>query len=102
MMSLEMARWIVPRPEKPVDGEQLLKRNQASPVGYTVPHLPDFEMDPCWERPTISCVNVHVEFALSLIVAVVLGIAMVALSFTDWEAVLYVSMKNRIRGFLES
>ena len=33
-------------PAEPEDEEQLLEKDHASPVGYKVPNLPDFELDP--------------------------------------------------------
>jgi hypothetical protein len=60
----------------PDDEEPLLQEEQASPLGYKVPHLPDFPIDPSltyngWAP--LCCCSVSFEYVLGIAVAVGVG-----------------------------
>ena len=62
----------------PNDEEPLLEEDHASPIGYTVPHLPAFPVDPSYAHKGLgSCCcyfyQVGIEYALGLIVAIAVG-----------------------------
>ena len=83
------------------DGERLLEEDHTSPVGYKVPKLPDFVVDPVMSREGHPWLSVNVEFALGVFLAVATGFAMAAFTLSDWEDAfvnevdgVYTSLKN--------
>ncbi|KAL7569877.1 hypothetical protein ACA910_008544 [Epithemia clementina (nom. ined.)] len=68
------------------DGEPLLLKDHASPVGFKVPSVPDFEMDPslAWTG-ALYCLRPFVKLVAGLILAVVLGGAIVFLGVREWD-----------------
>jgi len=62
----------------PNDEEPLLEEDHASPIGYKVPHLPEFPIDPSYAYKGLGdcccCFyQIGIEYAFGLIVAVVVG-----------------------------
>mmetsp|Transcript_23221 Transcript_23221/g.64574 ORF Transcript_23221/g.64574 Transcript_23221/m.64574 type:complete len:545 (+) Transcript_23221:71-1705(+) len=77
------------------DNEPLLIASQASPVGFKVPSLPDYEMDPslAW---TGSLVFLHVQavFVLGLVLAGAVGLGLVWWGLSDWGEDVVDHVKN--------
>eukprot|EP00522_Entomoneis_paludosa_P012905 CAMPEP_0172444002 /NCGR_PEP_ID=MMETSP1065-20121228/4160_1 /TAXON_ID=265537 /ORGANISM="Amphiprora paludosa, Strain CCMP125" /LENGTH=499 /DNA_ID=CAMNT_0013194419 /DNA_START=77 /DNA_END=1577 /DNA_ORIENTATION=- len=71
-------------PTEPEEEEPLLEEDHASPVGYTVPNLPVFEVDPslAWSG-TFECCTISMQAILGLILAIVIGGGIVYLGITD-------------------
>jgi hypothetical protein len=67
----------------PEDEEPLLEEDHASPVGYKVPNLPEFPIDPSMAVRGIHGVNLLCEFIVGVLMAVVLGAGMCFLAFTN-------------------
>lgn len=72
-------------PSRPHDGERLLIEDHASPAGYRVPSLPDFEVDPTLAKEGLPFASVGVEFFFGLIMAVAIGTGMIYLSVSQWD-----------------
>lgn len=87
--SLFWCRQIPYREQTPREGERLLEEYQASPVGYKVPSLPDFEIDPSLANTGIKWLPMWLEFAFGIILALAVGVWMVALAVTDWDERFY-------------
>lgn len=85
IFSLLILRSVAFYEEEAAVGERLLKSDHTSPVGFKVPKLPDFELDPCCGLAGSRFLSLHLEFAIGVVLAIVLGILMVSFSFTDWE-----------------
>lgn len=84
LICLVFALKTEPPNEYPDEEEPLLEEVQASPVGFKVPTLPDFPVDPTSEKQKlIECCNVYVEFIVSVVVALVVGGGIIYLAFTD-------------------
>ncbi|KAL3905831.1 MAG: hypothetical protein SGILL_009520 [Bacillariaceae sp.] len=72
----------------PNDEEPLLQEEQASPVGYKVPHLPEFPVDPSltyegWAP--FCCWSVGVEYIVGVLVALGVGGFICYLGITDLD-----------------
>jgi hypothetical protein len=65
------------------DEEPLLEKDHSSPVGFKVPNLPDFPMDPSMAARSIPLVSIHMEFFFGVLMALALGGGMCFLAFTD-------------------
>jgi hypothetical protein len=87
--SLLWCRQIPYREQTPGDGERLLEDCQASPVGYKVPSLPDFEIDSTLSNSGIKWLPMWLEFAFGSLLAVAVGVWMIALAVTDWDERFY-------------
>lgn len=85
LFSLCFVRRIPYHDQKPQDGEVLLVSDQASPVGYKVPSLPDFEIDPSLAYTGNKCVSMNFEFLLGLIVAVSVGVGLISRTISTWQ-----------------
>ena len=66
------------------DEEPLLEEDHHSPVGYKVPNLPDFPIDPYLAKRGIRLLSLRIELSLGVFLAALLGAGIVALAFTDW------------------
>mmetsp|Transcript_25106 Transcript_25106/g.43959 ORF Transcript_25106/g.43959 Transcript_25106/m.43959 type:complete len:563 (-) Transcript_25106:78-1766(-) len=54
--------------------EPLLIEDHASPIGFKVPHLPDFPIDPVFAaKPTTFCMNVTMELLVGVLLALGVG-----------------------------
>lgn len=67
------------------EGEPLLIEDHASPVGYKVPSVPDFEIDPSMAEIGNCCFPSNIELVLGLITAVGVGSFVIILAFTTWD-----------------
>ena len=85
IVSLVLVLGIEPPSQWPDEEEPLLEEDQASPVGYKVPSLPDFPVDPILEQKGMSFMNVKVEFVLGVVMALVIGGGIIFLAFTDFD-----------------
>jgi hypothetical protein len=66
------------------DEEPLLEENHESPVGYVVPNLPNFPIDPCSGKRGIRRIPLRVEIAIGILLAALVGAGIVSLAYTDW------------------
>ena len=66
-------------------GERLLMEDHASPVGYKVPSLPDFELDPTVANTGLPCVSMSLELLFGVIMAMSIGTILIGLAFTVWD-----------------
>ena len=65
------------------DEEPLLEADHSSPIGFKVPNLPDFPIDPSLANHGISCVNIKLEFFFGIFMALALGAGICYLAFID-------------------
>ena len=71
---------------KPFDSERFLQPDHASPAGYKVPCLPDFEIDPALARiGRVWIVSLGTQLALAMMLAGVVGSGMLYLVYTNWD-----------------
>jgi hypothetical protein len=86
-LSLITSLFILLRKERegiwPEDEEPLLENAHSSPVGYKVPNLPDFPIDPILAVRGVPCVNMKFEFMFGIAMALTLGGGMCFLAFTS-------------------
>jgi hypothetical protein len=66
-------------------GERLLIEDHASPVGYKVPSLPDFEIDPSLANSGLPCVSLTTELLFGLLMVLSIGTVLIGLAFTSWD-----------------
>lgn len=82
----------------PDDEEPLLQQDHTSPVGFMVPNLPAFPIDPKLARRGLSWLDLRVEFMLGIIMALAIGGGVCYLGFStideDIEAKLSQAMFN--------
>lgn len=67
----------------------MLIEDHASPVGYKVPSVPDFEIDPSLANTGSKCLSLTCEFMIGLLMAAAVGTWLVSLAYTTWEDHLY-------------
>lgn len=67
------------------DGEPLLIEDHASPVGFKVPSVPDYEIDPGLADQGSKCLSLQFEFAIGIIMAAVIGGGIIYLAFTSTD-----------------
>jgi len=89
LFSLCLVRKIKYTDQKPKLGEKLLEEDHASPVGYKIPSLPDFEIDPDMANTGSKCFPLQLEFFIGVVMAVGVGAAIVSLAFTTWDEEFY-------------
>jgi hypothetical protein len=82
LLSLLLAMKIPPQSKQ--KDEPLLVESQASPVGFTVPNLPDFEMDPNVVQPERFPCPIQFEFAFGIVLTICIGGAFIYVAYTDW------------------
>ena len=76
----------IPQPSiLPDDQQPLLQADSASPVGYRLPSVPDFPIDPILEQKGISFLNLKVEFVFGALLAFGIGTGIVFLAFTEFD-----------------
>jgi hypothetical protein len=84
--SLFMVRKIPYKDQHPAyDGEPLLVDDQASPVGFKVPSIPDFEIDPGLASTGIPCFSLRFEFIVGILMAIGVGGSIIYFAFTSWD-----------------
>lgn len=89
LLSLLLVRRIPYVDQSPENGERLLIEDHASPVGYKVPSLPDFEIDPSMANTGCRWLPLNLEFFVGVLLAFVVGACLIALSFTEWDQQFY-------------
>lgn len=67
----------------PEDEEPLLEEEHASPVGFKVPNLPEFPVDPHMAVRGMPGVNVNFEFVVGSIIAAAVGAGMLFIGFSN-------------------
>lgn len=96
--SLCLVRNIKHVDEKPNFGEKLLVEDHASPVGYKVPSLPDYEIDPSMAKKGSKWVPLQMEFIIGVILAIGVGGAIVAFGYTSLDEDFYDDLANTVEG----
>ncbi|KAI2502160.1 hypothetical protein MHU86_12296 [Fragilaria crotonensis] len=86
--SLAMVLYIKPHRELPANEEHLLVPAQESPVGFRVPNLPDYVVDPILAKEGISWISKRVEFVFGVVVALVAGGLIIYLNSTNVDNIL--------------
>ena len=66
-------------------GERLLIEDHSSPVGYKVPSLPDFEIDPTISNTGLPCITMSTELCIGIVMALSFGAAIIGLAFTSLD-----------------
>lgn len=66
-------------------GERLLIEDHSSPVGYKVPSLPDFEIDPTIANIGLPCISLTTELVVGIVLALSAGTVLIGLAFTSWD-----------------
>ena len=68
------------------DGEPLLIKDHASPVGFRVPSVPDFEMDPSlsWTG-SVYCLRPLFKLIVGILLAVAIGGGIVYMGIEGWD-----------------
>jgi hypothetical protein len=95
LLSLVLVRRIPYLDQKPAKiGERLLIEDHASPVGYKVPSLPDYEIDPVLANTGSKCFSLTFEMCIGFIMAFAVGTWIIALAFTTWEEDLYKDIED--------
>lgn len=69
------------------DVEPLLLKDHASPVGFKVPSLPDFEMDPSLAWKGCVCFTAVLELIVGICLAGLVGGFIIYLGFYRWDEV---------------
>lgn len=77
-------------------GERLLMEDHSSPVGYKVPSLPDFEIDPTIVNTGLPCISISTEYIIGFVLALMFGTVMIGLAFTSWDDDVYDSIEGTI------
>ena len=71
---------------KPFDSERFLQPHHASPAGYKVPCLPDFEIDPALARVgNVWMVSLATELVVAMVLAGIVGSGLLYLVYTNWD-----------------
>ena len=69
----------------PEDEEPLLIKNHKSPVGFSVPNLPEFPINVAMAQRGLFCLGIKLEFVAMLLMTFGMGGFLVYLSFSDIE-----------------
>ena len=80
----------------PEDEEPLLEQDHASPVGYKVPNLPEFPIDPSLANLGMSWLDIRLEFAIGCLLSIAVGGGMCLMSFTNADE----ELASKIAGSL--
>lgn len=99
LCSICLVRRIPYEDQKPHSGEKLLVENHASPVGYQVPSLPDFEIDPGMATTGSKCLSLRFEFIVGVIMAIGVGSGIITLAFTSWDENFYHEITETVDRF---
>lgn len=86
VISLFLASRIPYRDPHPnYDGEPLLVPDHVSPVGFKVPSLPDFTIDPGLAKTGSQWFSIRTEVVFGVFFALAAGAGIIYLAFTDWD-----------------
>ena len=97
--SLFLVRRIPYKDFHPVyDGEPLLVEDHASPVGYKVPSIPDFEIDPSLSNTGSICLPLNFMFIFGMFMVFGIGGAIIYLAFTSWDEELIDGVEKTLTG----
>jgi hypothetical protein len=78
--------WRTPfHDQKTLDSEHLLIADHASPAGFKVPSLPDYEIDPSFGHTGIRWLPKCVELVFGMVLAAAVCAGLLLLSFSDWD-----------------
>lgn len=69
----------------PEDEEPLLTKNHKSPVGFSVPNLPEFPINVAMAQRGLFCLGMKLEFVAMLLLTMGMGSFLLFLSFSDLE-----------------
>jgi hypothetical protein len=94
LVSVALVRRIPYRDQRPRIGERLLVEDQASPVGYKVPSLPDYEIDPTLANTGSPCLSLPLEVCLGVVLAATVGTWLIGLAFTMWDEDIYAEIEE--------
>jgi len=72
--------------------------DHASPVGYKVPSIPDFEIDPSLSKTGNKCVPLNVMFIVGMFMMFGIGGGIIYLAFTSWDENLIDDVQTRFAG----
>ena len=95
-VSLFVVRQIPYHDQTPTIGEKLLIEDHSSPVGYKVPSLPDYEIDPELANPGLSYIPICMEYCIGILLAITIGIVCIGFAFTNWDDDLYTNIDNTV------
>ena len=84
----------------PPNGEVLLEKDHASPIGYKVPKLPDFEIDPSLANTGSSHLSLKTEFFIGILMSILVGTAIIYLAFTSWDEELIGEVQSYVGDIL--
>jgi hypothetical protein len=77
------------------DGEKVLLEDHASPVGYKVPTIPDFEFDPSLVTNTgMKFCSLNNELIIGVLTSVAIGGCLLFLSLRNWDDNFYTSINS--------
>lgn len=82
LLCLGLVLRVQPASMIPDDNEPVLDENAASPVGFIVPTLPLFQIDPNLAQKGILLFDIKVEFVLGMIMALGIGPGIVYMAYT--------------------
>jgi hypothetical protein len=103
IVSLFLVRKVPHKEQKPAEnGERLLVEDHGSPVGYKVPSLPDFEIDPSLANTGSKWVPIQLEFLVGLIMALGVGGFIIALAYTNLDESLNDNLQDAVKGFMSN
>jgi hypothetical protein len=92
--SLFLVLRIEPQGIWPDDEEPLLEEDHASPVGFKVPNLPDFPIDPILANPGLPVIDIRAEFCFGVLMALAVGGGICFLGFTTEDEEIASNLKN--------
>lgn len=86
LTSLFLVSRIPPAEQWPkTDDEPLLQEDQTSPVGFTVPNLPDFPVEPLLARTGIKFCTIRFELLLGVVLSIGLGGLIIYTAFNSLD-----------------
>jgi hypothetical protein len=100
IVSLFLVRKVPCKEQKPENGERLLVEDHGSPVGYKVPSLPDFEIDPSLANTGSKWIPIQLEFLMGLIMAFGVGGFIIALAYTSLDESLNDDLQDAVKGIM--
>jgi len=86
--SVMLVLKIQPYRLRPKDDEPFLVHDSASPVGYKVPNLPDYIVDPVLLQLDRFPCPLQWEVLISLVLGIGIGGGMLYLAFTGWDNII--------------
>jgi hypothetical protein len=85
------------------DGEMLLEDDHTSPVGFRVPSLPNFEIDPALANNNGNrCISQNLLFAIGILLTAAIGSGLIYLSFTTMDEEFFLKLDIAAATYLGS